>query len=128
MYDFPEQKPARPPDSLPAVLGLFSAITIVVGEVIGSGVFLKPNIIARETGGYVLLILSLWVICGLINLCGALAQAELASMLPHAGGTYVFLREAYGRLWGFLWCWGEFWVMRSGAIAALGTALAITLL
>jgi amino acid transporter len=48
-------------------------------------------------------------------------------MFPHAGGIYIFLREAYGRLWGFLWCWGEFWVMRSGAIAALGTALGITL-
>lgn len=113
--------------SLPAVLGLFSAIAIVVGEVIGSGVFIKPNIIARETGGYVGLILLLWIVCGGINLCGALAQAELAAMFPHAGGVYVFLREAYGRMWGFLWCWGEFWIMRSGAIAALGTALGITL-
>lgn len=124
----PPQKPTFVAEhKLPAVLGLFSALTIVVGEVIGSGVFIKPNIIARETGGYVGLILSLWVICGIINLCGAISQAELAAMFPHAGGTYVFLREAYGRMWGFLWCWGEFWVMRSGAIAALGAALGITL-
>ncbi len=114
-------------ESLPAVLGLFSALAIVVGEVIGSGVFIKPNIIARDTGGFVGLILLLWIVCGLINLCGAFAQAELAAMFPHAGGSYIFLREAYGRLWGFLWCWGEFWVMRSGGIAALGTALGITL-
>lgn len=123
----PHCQPQRPLESLPAVLGLFSALTIVVGEVIGSGVFIKPNIIARETGGYVGLILSLWIFCGLVNLCGALAQAELAAMFPHAGGVYVFLREAYGRLWAFLWGWAEFWVMRSGAIAALGTALGITL-
>jgi APA family basic amino acid/polyamine antiporter len=114
-------------ESLPAVLGLFSALTIVIGEVIGSGVFIKPNIIAQSTHGYVGLILLLWIVCGLVNLCGALAQAELAAMYPHAGGVYVFLREAYGRIWGFLWGWGEFWVIRSGAIAALGTALGITL-
>lgn len=124
----PAKANAPPPiETLPAVLGFFSALTIVVGEVIGSGVFFKPRIIAQDTGGYVGLILSLWVVCGLINLCGALAQAELAGMFPHAGGVYIFLREAYGRVWGFLWCWGEFWVMRSGAIAALATALGITL-
>lgn len=115
----------KQPPSLPAVLGLVAAIAIVVGEVIGSGIFLKPNQVAQATGGYVGLILALWVVCGLLNLCGALTLAELGAMMPHAGGTYVFLREAYGRMWGFLWCWAEFWVIRSGAIAALSTAVGL---
>ncbi len=104
---------------LTPVLGLFSAVTLVVGEVIGSGIFLKPATVDSTIGGYVGLILALWVLCGLVNLCGALALAELAAMFPQEGGTYVFLREAYGRLWSFLWCWTEFWVIRTGAIAAL---------
>jgi amino acid transporter len=101
------------------VLGLSAAVAIVVGEVIGSGIFFKPSEIARHTGGYLGIILSLWVVCGLVNLCGALALAELSAMFPHSGGTYVFLRETYGKMWAFLWCWGEFWVMRTGAIAAM---------
>jgi amino acid transporter len=75
--------------------------------------------VAQHTGGYLGVILSLWVVCGLVNLCGALALAELSAMFPQSGGTYVFLRETYGRTWSFLWCWGEFWVMRTGAIAAM---------
>jgi len=106
---------------LTPVLGLFSAITLVVGEVIGSGIFLKPATVDRTIGDAVGLILSLWVVCGLVNLCGALALAELVAMFPQEGGTYVFLREAYGRMWSFLWCWTEFWVIRTGAIAALAT-------
>jgi amino acid transporter len=112
---------------LEKVLGLFSVVTIVVGEVIGSGIFYKPQLIAQATEGFVGLILALWIICGLINLCGALALAELSSMFPHAGGTYVFLRETYGRLWSFLWAWAEFWVIRSGAIAALAVYMADSL-
>ena len=104
---------------LTPVLGLFSAITIVVGEMIGAGIFLKPATVDETIGGYVGLILLLWVVCGLVNLCGALALAELVAMFPQEGGTYVFLRETYGRGWSFLWCWTEFWVIRSGAIAAL---------
>ena len=119
--------PQHHPTQLPAVLGLVAAFAIVVGEVIGSGIFLKPNQIAQATGGYVGLILSLWVVCGLISLCGALTLAELSAMLPHAGGTYIFLRDAYGKIWGFLWCWAEFWVIRSGAIAALATAVGLSI-
>ncbi len=101
------------------MLGLFSAVTLVVGEMIGSGIFLNPATVDKTIGGYVGLILTVWVVCGLVNLCGALAMAELVAMFPQEGGTYVFLREAYGRLWSFLWCWTEFWVIRSGAIATL---------
>ena len=94
-------------------------MTIVVGEVVGSGIFFKPEEVSRAIGGYPALILALWVTCGVVNLFGALALAELSAMFPHEGGTYVFLRETYGRMWAFLWCWSEFWVIRTGAIAAL---------
>ncbi|MBI2824708.1 MAG: amino acid permease [Planctomycetia bacterium] len=112
---------------LTPVLGLFSATAVIVGGVIGSGVFLKPSQVAAATGGYVGLILTLWIACGLVNLCGALALAELSAMMPRAGGTYVFLREAYGSLWAFAWAWAEFCVIRSGSIASLAAAMAITL-
>jgi amino acid transporter len=125
MSDEPRQTHDLP--KLAPVLGPVSAFAIVVGLVIGSGIFIKPAAIAKDTGGNVGLILFLWLACGLVNLCGALAMAELSSMMPHAGGTYVFLREAYGRLWSFLWVWGEFWVIRSGSIAALGAAITISL-
>jgi amino acid transporter len=104
---------------LPRVLGLGTATAIVIGEVIGSGIFFKPAQVAQAADGKLGVILSLWVVCGLVNLCGALTLAELSAMFPHAGGNYVFLREAYGRTWSFLWCWAEFWVIRTGAIAAL---------
>ena len=125
----PSQRPAATSAyaTLPPVLGLVTAVALVIGQVIGSGVFYKPKVIAESTQGYVGLILALWIACGLINLCGALSIAELGAMLPHAGGNYVYLREAYGRMCGFLWGWAEFWVIRSGAIAALGTAMAISL-
>ena len=77
--------------------------------------------VAQVTGGYVGLILTLWIVCGLVNLCGALAMAELSAMFPQAGGNYVFLRETYGRCWAFMWAWAEFWVIRTGSIAALAT-------
>ena len=112
---------------LDKVLGLFSVVTIVVGEVIGSGIFYKPQPIAQSTGGFVGLILALWIACGLVNLCGALTMAELSGMFPHAGGTYVFLRETYGRLWSFMWAWAEFWVIRTAAIAALAAYTAVSL-
>ena len=83
--------------------------------------------IAQATDGFVGLILALWIVCGLVNLCGALSMAELSAMFPHAGGTYVFLRETYGRLWSFLWAWAEFWVIRTGAIAALAVYTAVAL-
>jgi APA family basic amino acid/polyamine antiporter len=112
--------------SLRPALGTFTALTIVVGGVIGSGIFFKPATIAQNLGDHRTLALSLWVACGLINLCGALAQAELAAMFPHAGGSYVFLREAYGRAWALAWAWAEFWVVRTGAIAALAVAMTMS--
>src|SRR5262245_43740909 len=124
--------PVRPPDPstvevLPRVLGPFDAITIVVGSIIGSGVFLKASVIARDLGtqyGFGPTIF-VWIFMGLVTLCGSLALAELAAMLPHAGGPYVYLREAYGRLWAFLWGWTEFWIVRTGSLGALACATVI---
>ncbi|MEX0977448.1 MAG: amino acid permease [Pirellulales bacterium] len=117
----------KPHLELAKVLGFYSVVAIVVGQVIGSGIFFKPQVVAQQTGGFVGLILALWIICGLVNLCGALSMAELGAMFPRAGGTYVFLQETYGRLWSFLWAWAEFWVIRTGAIAALAAYFAMAL-
>lgn len=105
---------------LARVLGPWMAAAIVVGTVIGSGVFKKARNVAEnvpETG----LALSVWVLGGVLALLGALAYAEVATLFPRAGGNYVFLREGYGRWAGFLWGWVEFWIIRTGSIAALAT-------
>ncbi|HXT57744.1 MAG TPA: amino acid permease [Pirellulales bacterium] len=116
----------RPLDTLPRVLGPFDAMTVVVGGIIGSGIFLKPAYVAGQLHHFGLII-GVWIVMGLITLCGCLALAELAAMLPHAGGPYVYLREAYGRLPAFLWGWTEFWVIRTGSVGALASATAIYL-
>jgi len=110
----------NPPPSLARVLGPWMAAAIVVGTVIGSGVFKKARNVAEnvpETG----LALSVWVLGGVLALLGALAYAEVATLFPRAGGNYVFLREAYGRMAGFLWGWVEFGIIRTASIAALAT-------
>ena len=113
-------------ESLPRVLGPFDAVAVVVGGIIGAGIFLKPGVVARELDHFGLII-SVWIVVGLVTLCGALALAELAAMLPHAGGPYVYLREAYGRLPAFLWGWTELWIIRAGSVGALATATVIYL-
>jgi APA family basic amino acid/polyamine antiporter len=101
-------------------LGPLMATAVVVGTVIGSGVFKKPQSIAEHVPAFGLTAL-LWVLGGLLVLLGALAYAEVAVLLPRAGGNYVFLREAYGRLAGFLWGWVDFCIIRSASLAALAT-------
>src|SRR5439155_22023335 len=91
-----------------------------VGTVIGSGVFKKPSSVAAAVP-YSGVVALLWIAGGVLVLLGALAYAEVSVLFPRAGGNYVFLREAYGRLWGFLWGWVEFWIIRSASIAALAT-------
>ena len=107
-------------------LGPVEGTSIVVGTVIGSGIFLVPASVALKVGqwgfGTILLV---WIGCGLLSLAGALAYAELAAMFPKAGGQYVYLREAYGPLWAFLFGWMEFWVARAGSVAALSVAFAM---
>ena len=109
--------------TLPRVLGLFDAVCIVVGSIIGSGIFLKVSSVDRALAPYgFLTIMGIWLFVGLVTLCGALALAELGAMFPHAGGPYLYLREAYGRLPAFLWGWTEFWVVRTGSVGALACA------
>ncbi len=102
------------------VLGPYTAVAVIVGSVIGSGIFKKPQAVAQNIQHFELAAMA-WILGGVLALLGALALAELGAMLPRAGGNYVFLKEGYGPLWGFLWGWVEFWILRTGSIAALAT-------
>jgi amino acid transporter len=113
-------KAVQPRAELLRVLGPLTAVALVVGSVIGSGIFKKPQAVAQNVQHFDLA-LAAWVLGGVLALLGALALAELGAMLPRAGGNYVYLKEAYGPLWGFLWGWVEFWILRTGSIAALAT-------
>jgi APA family basic amino acid/polyamine antiporter len=108
---------------LARVLGLWDVIGIVVGSVIGSGIFIVPAAIALQVRSP-LLMLGVWLVGGVLTFFGALCVAELGAMFPQAGGTYVYLREAYGPLVGFLFGWTLFLVIDSGAAAALASAFA----
>jgi APA family basic amino acid/polyamine antiporter len=102
-------------------LGLTSATTLVMGSMIGSGIFIVSADIARMTNSPALL-LAAWLVTGFLTITGALAYGELAAMMPHAGGQYVYLRESLGPLWGFLYGWTLFLVIQTGTIAAVGVA------
>ncbi len=104
-------------------LGLFDSTMLVAGSMIGSGIFIVSADIARDVGaaGWLLVV---WLLTGVMTMIGALVYAELAAMMPHAGGQYVFLREAYSPLWGFLYGWTVFTVIQTGSIAAVGVAFA----
>ncbi len=104
--------------TLKRALGLWSAVSIVIGTVIGSGVFLVPSTMIAKLGSVKMLFV-VWVVAGLLSLFGALTYAELAAAMPEAGGEYVYLRAAYGPFWGFLYGWTQFWVAKSGSIATL---------
>jgi basic amino acid/polyamine antiporter, APA family len=106
-----------------SVLSGFDAATIVAGSMIGSGIFIVSADIARHVGSPAVLLL-VWLVSGLMTIAGALAYGELAVMMPQAGGQYVYLREAYGRLWGFLFGWTLFLVIQTGTIAAVAVAFA----
>lgn len=104
-------------------LGLFDSTMMMVGIVIGSGIFLTTGIMAKSIPSVPLLLLA-WLVGGLLVWAGALTYAELGAALPEAGGQYVYLREAYGPLFGFLFGWKMFLVNMTGSIAALGMAFA----
>src|SRR5262249_21719844 len=109
---------------LPRKLGLIDALAIVIGMVIGGGVFLVPNLVARALKSATA-ILGVWIFAGVISFFGSLACAELGTMLPSTGGQYVFLREAYGPLVGFLCGWSMFLVARTAQVAWLAVTLAL---
>ena len=104
-------------------LGLTGATTLVMGSMIGSGIFIVSADVARQVKSPGLLIVC-WILGALLTLIAALSYGELAAAMPHAGGQYVYLREAFGRLWGFLYGWTLFAVIQTGTIAAVAVAFA----
>ncbi len=114
-------------ERLPRRLGLWSAVAVVVGSTIGSGIFRTPAAIAQRVDDVPLFLLS-WVLGGAVTLCGALTYAELAALFPRSGGIYVFIREAFGPLPAFLFGWAELLIIRPGAYGAISiTSAAYTL-
>jgi APA family basic amino acid/polyamine antiporter len=111
---------------LKRALGIWSAAAIVVGTVIGSAIFLVPNDMVKSVGSP-FMVFAVWIFGGMLSLFGALSYAELAAALPQAGGEYVYLREAYGPLWAFVYGWTQMWVAKSGSIATLATGFFIYL-
>src|SRR5438477_3817207 len=104
-------------------IGLFDGTMIVVGSMIGSGIFIVAADITRVTGSPGGLLLT-WILTGLLTISAALAYGELAALYPPAGGQYVYLREAYSPLWGFLYGWTLFLVIQTGTIAAVAVGFA----
>lgn len=104
-------------------LGLFDATMVVIGSMIGSGIFVVPAEMARLNGSPGWLLIA-WLITGVLTVTAALSYGELAAMMPRAGGQYVYLREAFSPLWGFLYGWTLFLVIQTGTIAAVGVAFA----
>ncbi|HUQ99032.1 MAG TPA: amino acid permease, partial [Gemmatimonadaceae bacterium] len=108
---------------LPRRLGLWSAVAVLVGSTIGSGIFRSPAGIADKLPGPVPL-LAIWLFGGLFALCGALSLAEVAGAFPLTGGVYVFIRESWGRLAAFLFGWAELVLIRAAALGAISTTFA----
>lgn len=107
-------------------LGPVTATNVIVGMIIGAGIFVGPTIVARYTDSSGLTLL-VWAVCGFLCLCGAVCYAELGAMMPRAGGQFIYLREAFSPVWSFLYGWAFFLVVRPGGIAAVSTTFAIYL-
>ena len=110
--------------SLPRAIGTLGSTAIVVGTIIGSGIFLVPHDVAQQVGTVQSLFL-VWIVGGVLALGGALSLGELGAAMPEAGGVYIYLREAYGRLFAFLYGWGMLLVIHSGSLATLAVAFGI---
>lgn len=117
------QETNHPPSTLERKLGLFDSTMVLMGIVIGSGIFLTTGIMAKSIPSAALILLA-WLVGGLLTLAGALTYAELGAAMPEAGGQYVYLREAYGHMAGFLFGWILFLVYMTGGIAGLALAFA----
>jgi len=117
------QAPVKSEPGFVRAIGLFDGTMIVVGSMIGSGIFIVAADIARQTGSSGGLLLT-WILTGLLTVTAALSYGELAALFPHAGGQYIYLREAYSPLWGFLYGWTLFLVIQTGTIAAVAVAFA----
>ncbi|HEX8636439.1 MAG TPA: amino acid permease, partial [Pyrinomonadaceae bacterium] len=112
--------------SLVRGLGLLAAISIIIGNVVGTGVFLKARVMTCNLGSPEWVLIA-WIAAGVLSLAGALTYAELSAMKPEAGGEYVFLRDAYGRIWSFLYGWMLIFVGKTGAQASVAVVFAIGL-
>src|SRR5262245_63835264 len=99
------------------------AAALVVGTIIGATIFVQASEVTALVPNIPAVLLT-WAVSGVITLFGALVTAELASAFPRTGGIYVFLRESFGPLFGFLWGWSMFWIMHSGIIAVMATVFA----
>src|SRR5918911_733451 len=119
-------KPAPSNITLIRGLTLVAAASIVIGNVIGTGVFLKARVMTCNVGTPGMVI-TVWIAAGILSLAGALTYAELAAMMPRAGGEYVFVREAYGAGAGFLYGWMQIFIAKTGSQASVAVALAIFL-
>ena len=117
------QSSAKSEHGFVRAIGLFDGTMIVVGSMIGSGIFIVAADISRQTGSPGGLLLT-WILTGLLTISAALSYGELAALFPHAGGQYVYLREAYSPLWGFLYGWTLFLVIQTGTIAAVAVGFA----
>src|ERR1700676_2961083 len=113
------QSPTKNEPGFVRAIGLFDGTMIVVGSMIGSGIFIVAADISRQTGSAGGLVLT-WILTGLLTIAAALSYGELAALFPHAGGQYIYLREAYSPLWGFLYGWTLFLGIQTGTIAAGG--------
>ena len=109
-------------DKLPRVLTAFDLVSLTLGGVIGSGIFIVPAIVFTQTGGALTPALFVWVVGGVLSLLGALTYAELAAMTPESGGIYVFIREAFGGFLAFLYGWALFLVIGTATVATLAVA------
>src|SRR5204862_2267729 len=114
-------------DRLPRRLGFWSAVAVLVGSTIGGGIFRTPAIIAERVPAP-LAMFGVWILGGLLALCGALTYAELAALYPRSGGVYVYIREGFGRLPAFLFGWTELLLIRASALGAIATPFAEYLL
>src|SRR5919112_886760 len=112
----------------PSNVTLIRGLTLVAAAsiVIGTGVFLKARVMTCHVGTPGMVI-TVWVVAGILSLAGALTYAELAAMMPRAGGEYVFMREAYGARWGFLYGWMQIFIAKTGSQASVAVAFAIFL-
>lgn len=126
----PGPVPSKPtPESrtltaLPRAIGHLGSIALVVGTIIGSGIFLVPHDVAQQVGSISSMLL-VWIVGGVLSLAGALSLAELGAAVPEAGGVYIYLRDAYGKLLAFLYGWAALAVIESGGIATLAVAFGI---
>src|ERR1039457_1721476 len=118
-----ETSPSPPEPKFLQGLGLLDSTMLVAGSMIGSGVFIVSADIARQVGSAGWLLVA-WLVTGAFTISAALSYGDLAAMMPRAGGQYVYLREAYSPLWGFLYGWTLFLIIQTGTIAAVAVAFA----